>query len=197
MRTSILFLSAFAALTSADIICDAPIATGALYWSPATSLNYTGQIGVLETRGNAELLATYPNSNVIAHSISVIPCNSTFLNASNPDSSSSATTNLYVKLQLVDDESSCLGLEAIGGGSVFLIKQACDQTETDAQSYQFWLRDAAFGAMYPVGGPQPAKPDTLQFNSGDAEEVISSPDPCSGGNGCQNGEHIAFVIKDV
>lgn len=197
MHTSLFFLAVVVGLGVADINCDDPIATGALYWSPASSLSYSGQIGTLKTRENAEHLATCSNSNAIAHNIAVIPCNSTFLNASNP-SSYSTTTNLYVKLQLADDSTNCLGLKTLGEGSTSLIMQTCDSTETDAQIYQFWLRDAGFGGLVPVGAPleEATKPNVLKFNSGDTEKVIASPHSCGGGNGCQDKEHIVFVVDD-
>jgi len=197
MHASLLLLTAIAGLSTADITCDAPIANGPLYWKPASVLSYSGQISLLEPHGNAELVAKYAYSNVIAHNITVIPCNSTFLNAANR-SPPFTSSNQYVKLQISDDPTNCLGIDVIGEDNVFLIKQACNNTETDAQIYQFWLRDSLLGGLVPVGAAvmDRTKPDILQIQGEDAEEVIASLDPCTDGNGCQDREHLAFMVKD-
>lgn len=146
---------------------------------------------MLEARGNAELLAKYPNSIVQAHIIQILPCNSSYLNAT-----VSAGNDTPVKLQLADDTVNCLALESLGAANVFITKQACQDGDDDSQTAQFWTQDAQYGLLFPTWTSQSTERWNLQFNQYDAEEVIANPPECFEDQSCQDAEHYSFVIEE-
>jgi hypothetical protein len=193
MRASLIaiFAGLSAISNGASISCGDPLSTGTLWYRNATSISYEGQIGVLKAYGNAELLAKYPNSNVQAHTIQVLPCNSTYLNAT-----ASSEKDIPVKLQLADDTINCLALESNGAANVFVTKQTCQDGDDDSQTAQFWTQDAEYGLLFPTWASESAERWNLQFNQYDTEEVIANPPECFEDQTCQDGEHYSFVIKE-
>lgn len=196
MRASILIIAGLAAIArGADISCGAPLSTGTLWYGNAANGFYEGQVGVLEAYGNAELLATYPNTNVVAHNISVIPCNSTALNANIPTHRAWGKDTPVI-LQLADDTSNCLGLEFYGSADVFIIKQACQYEDTvDEQQVQFWTRAFRHHTLTPTWESKPAERWYLVRNEYDTEEVLAEPPKCFDGQTCQNSTHYSLSVK--
>jgi hypothetical protein len=145
MLASILTLLPLAAFThAASISCGAATSSGALYYSAPDAQTYIGQLGVTEARGNAEFLAKYPSTNVIAHNISIIPCNSTYLNATPSD------TAIPVILQLVDDPSECLGLISAGiNADVTITKQQCQYGDDSSILQYIFTQDKEAGYVVP------------------------------------------------
>jgi hypothetical protein len=137
MHLHLLSLLLAASVRAASITCHAPLSHGSLYYSSPTSRTYIGQLGIIETRGVAEQLEKYPNPNVIAHNVSIVPCNSSSLSAI-PNASSKP-----VLLKLVDDPSQCLALISAGiNAEVTIIKGACQTEDTVGnQQAQFWTLD--------------------------------------------------------
>jgi len=179
---------------AASISCGAPLSNGTLWYSNATSPSFIGQIGVTEAHGNAEFLAKYPSNNVVAHTVQVLPCNSTYLNATIPALGS--TADIPVILQFSDDLENCLSLESQGAHDVYITKQTCQYDENDAQNVQFWTRDAELGLLFPTWANESSERWNIQFNQYATYEVIANPPNCFAGQTCQDGEHYSMIIKE-
>lgn len=192
MHSPLSFLPLAALTHAASISCGTPLTTGSLWYTSPT--NTSGTLGILEAYGNAELLATYPNTNVAALTLSVVPCNSTVLAAyPEPANSDSGNPIVPVKLQLTgSDAGDCLALESTDAANVFITKQACVDEDGDAQTGQFWTRDRndSLTPTWQAGGAY----WNLQFNEDDTEEVFANPEPCYDGQTCQDGDHLKFVV---
>lgn len=190
MRTSLLSIAALAvAANAADIVCSAPLATGTLYYTSSnTSTTPVGALGIVEARGNAELLAKYPNTNVASLSLSVIQCNSTYLSAS------PTPTSIPVLLQLTDGVN-CLALESNGAANVFITKQTCQESDDDSQSQQFWTQDSSTGILTPSWEAAESERWNVQFNVDDSIEVLANPAVCFEGQTCQAGTEVGLVVE--
>ena len=195
MYSLLLIVASLAALSQqADISCEAPISTGTLWYGIAPYDSYIGQIGVLEAFGNAELLAKYPGTDVVAHTVNVIPCNSTALNATIPPAGS--CMDIPVILQLADDTTNCLALEAGAEQDVFITKQSCFYTDVSSQFVQFWTNVNEYDTLLPVWASTPAERWDIQFNEGDENEVLADPPVCMEGATCQDDQHYSFMIQE-
>jgi hypothetical protein len=196
MRVYLLTIASLIDLShGASISCGAPLRTGPIYYGNSASGFYEGQVGILEAYGNPELLATYPNSNVVQHNITVIPCNSTALNATIPPHGAWGKDTPVI-LQLADDTSNCLSLESDGAADVFVTKQACQYEDTvNSQQAQFWTRDFTHHNMTPTWESQHKGRWYLVRNEYDTEEILAEPAKCFEGQSCQNSTHYNLSVK--
>ena len=202
MRSS-LVLTALAALAachatpvarSGQISCSAPAQKGTLWYGDVLYGTYEGQVGILEAYGNAELVAKYPNENVAELQVQVLYCNSTYLNATQPGVPEFGASR-YAKLAVVGESNQCLGLQSVQARDVFLTKQDCSWDDDESQAAQFWSQRFKYGFFLPLGGKQPSKPWTMQFNKYDEEEVIANPPSCVADETCQHGQEYSFSLK--
>jgi hypothetical protein len=193
--TGLTALAQASTVPNRTITCGAPLCTGSLWYGNYTRTgSYEGQIGVLSHLGAAAgRLWKYPNPDIDAITVQVVPCDSTYLGAVRGVTVSNDAFQ-PVKLQL--GGGKCLGLEKDGTSDTFITSQTCVDGDDESQHPQFWTMDPDYGTLFPVytpGWPRVAwnNPWGVQFVN---EAVITN----AGGNcsGCSDGEKYSFLVQE-
>jgi hypothetical protein len=198
MYAPLAIIAGLAGLGAADISCGAPLSTGTLWYSNVTTRFLIGQLGIVEARGNAEFLAKYPSNNVQAHTVQVLPCNSTYLAATIPGPGPATIRGIPVILQLADGTENCLAPESQGRHDIAVTKQKCQYGENSAQVVQFWTQDQELGVLFPRGGIDTSERWNIVFNPYSTNELITHPPPapCYPQGACTTGQDYSLIVKE-